>query len=30
MRIDAEAINKRFGEDFVALEDVTLTVPEGR
>jgi sulfate/thiosulfate transport system ATP-binding protein len=29
MRIDAEAINKRFGEDFVALEDVTLVVPEG-
>src|SRR5277367_7117090 len=29
MRIDAEAINKRFGEDFVALEDVTLEVPEG-
>jgi sulfate/thiosulfate transport system ATP-binding protein len=29
MRIDAEAINKRFGEDFVALDDVTLAVPEG-
>jgi sulfate transport system ATP-binding protein len=29
MRIDAEAINKRFGEDFVALDDVTLEVPEG-
>jgi sulfate transport system ATP-binding protein len=29
MRIDAEAIYKRFGEDFVALEDVTLSVPEG-
>jgi sulfate transport system ATP-binding protein len=29
MRIDAEAINKRFGEGFVALEDVTLEVPEG-
>ena len=29
MRIDAEAINKRFGADFVALEDVTLEVPEG-
>jgi sulfate/thiosulfate transport system ATP-binding protein len=29
MRIDAEAIHKRFGEDFVALDDVTLQVPEG-
>src|ERR1700689_5632149 len=29
MRIDAEAIQKRFGEDFVALDDVTLEVPEG-
>ena len=29
MRIDAEAIHKRFGEDFVALDDVTLAVPEG-
>jgi len=29
MRIDAEAIQKRFGEDFVALDDVTLAVPEG-
>src|SRR6202451_25417 len=29
MRIDAEAINKRFGPDFVALDDVTLQVPEG-
>jgi sulfate/thiosulfate transport system ATP-binding protein len=29
MRIDAEAINKRFGDDFVALDDVTLDVPEG-
>jgi sulfate transport system ATP-binding protein len=29
MRIDAEAINKRFGADFVALDDVTLEVPEG-
>jgi sulfate transport system ATP-binding protein len=29
MRIEAEAINKRFGEDFVALDDVTLEVPEG-
>jgi sulfate/thiosulfate transport system ATP-binding protein len=29
MRIDAEAINKRFGPDFVALDDVTLEVPEG-
>jgi sulfate/thiosulfate transport system ATP-binding protein len=29
MRIDAEAINKRFGPEFVALDDVTLAVPEG-
>ena len=29
MRIDAEAIHKQFGEDFVALDDVTLAVPEG-
>ncbi|MFZ0387170.1 MAG: TOBE-like domain-containing protein [Solirubrobacteraceae bacterium] len=29
MRIDAEAINKRFGADFVALDEVTLEVPEG-
>src|SRR6201996_9451364 len=29
MRIDAEAINKRFGADFVALDDVTLEIPEG-
>jgi sulfate transport system ATP-binding protein len=29
MRIDAEAVNKRFGENFVALDDVTLEVPEG-
>jgi sulfate/thiosulfate transport system ATP-binding protein len=29
MRIDAEAIEKRFGEDFVALDGVTLSVPEG-
>jgi sulfate/thiosulfate transport system ATP-binding protein len=28
MRIDVEGIDKRFG-DFVALEDVTLEVPEG-
>jgi sulfate/thiosulfate transport system ATP-binding protein len=29
MRIDVEAIHKRFGDDFVALDDVTLAVPEG-
>ena len=29
MRIDAEAIHKRFDEDFVALDDVSLAVPEG-
>jgi sulfate transport system ATP-binding protein len=29
MRIDTEAIHKRFGDDFVALDDVTLAVPEG-
>ena len=29
MRIDAEAIYKRFGDEFVALDDVTLHVPEG-
>jgi len=29
MRIDVEAIHKRFGDDFVALEDVSLEVPEG-
>jgi sulfate/thiosulfate transport system ATP-binding protein len=29
MRIDAEAIHKRFGDEFVALEDVTLHVPDG-
>ncbi len=29
MRIDAESINKRFGPDFVALDDVSLEIPEG-